>query len=96
MSLPPGISLTEPIPVLMTGILQSLLQGAICAQTVRYSEVGYDTDSPLLRAFVGLVVLLSVTGKKTWVLLALGIVALGLMAANAFMVGASMCGLTQA
>ncbi|KAF7975120.1 hypothetical protein HWV62_10413 [Athelia sp. TMB] len=136
MSLPPGISLTEPIPVLMTGILQSLLQGAICAQTVRYSEVGYDSDSPLLRAFVGLVVLLSVfetaledykmwavlihreiweqqsvfwfepflnglivslcsaylirrcwkvTGKKTWVLVALGIVALGLMAANAFM-----------
>lgn len=60
MSLPPGISLTEPIPVLITGILQSLLQGAICAQTVRYSEMGYDVDSPLLRSFVGLIVLLSV------------------------------------
>ncbi|KZP04139.1 hypothetical protein FIBSPDRAFT_844333 [Athelia psychrophila] len=72
--LPAGISLTEPTPVLATGILQSFLQGVICMQTARYWDTGYDGDSLLLRCFVGVVVLLSVLQTvledyKMWVVL---------------------------
>jgi hypothetical protein len=54
-----GFSVEVPSPTLVTGFVQSFLQGVIFMQAGQYWEAGSKDDSVSLRIYVALVVVLS-------------------------------------
>jgi len=56
---PIGFSVQVPSPTLVTGFIQSFLQGFILVQAGQYYETAWDSDSRWLRSYVIFVVLLS-------------------------------------
>jgi hypothetical protein len=54
-----GFSVQVPTPTLITGFVQSFLQGIIFVQASQYWETAWDNDSRWLQSYVVVVVLLS-------------------------------------